>query len=932
MHRTPAIGCHVSTRILSAALVCLLCSAVGACGSTAAPQLADGRRSTAQDELALARARQWQEILVNPGQPGVDYLPNRLTVTFKPGARLAASLPAVSALPVGRRAADQGNAMLRVDHSYETLADDIAARYNLKYRNQVYNHAVRMVGFELPPGANGDQVIQDIRSNYGGQLDYVTYTRLRHLNYTPNDPDVAGSTDMGGLAWHILKLHCPDAWDVTTGSDQVRIAILDTGVNLSHEELDGPVLNPTVFFPAAQCDPGRGDNDVTDTYSHGSGTAGLAVAIQDDNKTMTGLAPGCRVIPIRVADENNALSQTAIVEGGYLAQTLGAKIISMSFGGYFTDPTEEAMIADLHTSGMLLFASAGNEDTTDNAYPASYTGCVSVGASNVDDARISHVGWWGSDYGPFVAICAPGEDYESCSIPTPTSYQDFGGTSGACPLVASSAALAWTVHPEWTNDQVRDALIATGMPTTGFNGSVPRVDIGNFMAQYGKGFRIPTDSHLIAHGTVHITPEVFSGLTDLKAFVDGTQVQDLSAAPWDLNLDTSSHAFGPATFRFDGSDGVKSYSSSYNVIVDNGPAVYPLFDSCDAADSSVLPLDMRTLNPAAQGALYLLNPQISATTLASKGPGSWQLVTDGAFKGSSYYCGQASGSYGPDELDCLLCRQLDLTTVTTPTLTFMQRYNLEDGGQAYDRAYVMVSGDYGLTWQPAKLQSGQPAMFTGLQHDWAPVKIDLSAFVGTHVHVAFVMMSDDQTSGEDILQPSGWWVDEIAFSADYSGQPQFSGLNIGNFGVGGAVPQISKLGVKLVNPQNVTKVRYTLDCAPLNQPGGNDQQVDTAPDAPGLLSLPLGTPNQVAQLTIQSFGAGDLPGQQQTVPVYVFNHRGDVNGDGVVGQADLSAYIGKIGLTSTAPGYIPFLDTNFDGTITEADASAVGYFWGSAGS
>jgi hypothetical protein len=328
------------------------------------------------------------------------------------------------------------------------------------------------------------------------------------------------------------------------------------------------------------------------------------------------------------------------------------------------------------------------------------------------------------------------------------------------------------------------------------------------------------------------------------------------------------------------------------------------------------------------GALYLLSGQVSGVLLSADGSGQWQIVTAGAYDGGSYYCGLPSGGYGPYELDALLLKRLDLSAATAPSLTFMQRYNLEDGGAARDRGYVLVSSDYGATWTPATLHSGQPAMFTGYQADWAKAEVDLSAFAGQQVHVALVMMSDAGVSGENTQAPGGLWVDDIAVSSGFGGQPRCSGVTIGNNGVGGAVLGISSLGAKLQGAQDVDHVSFNLDCAPLGQPGGHDVTVQVSPDRPALLTLPTSAPNQVATLTVTCYGSDNAPGQVLTLPVYIFNLRGDANGDNAVNQADVDEIQAHMGAKLGDPGYAPFCDSDHDGVITEADIAAVGYAWG----
>jgi hypothetical protein len=126
--------------------------------------------------------------LANPGQPGVDYNPQSLTVAYLPGAQLPKGISAVTPA-VGQRAADQPGALVRLDKSYEALMDAIAARYGLKIDKQVYWGRVRVATFILPDGADGDRVLADLRREFAGGVRTAGYSQLYHRDavYIPDD-------------------------------------------------------------------------------------------------------------------------------------------------------------------------------------------------------------------------------------------------------------------------------------------------------------------------------------------------------------------------------------------------------------------------------------------------------------------------------------------------------------------------------------------------------------------------------------------------------------------------------------------------------------------------------------------------------------------------------------------------------------------------
>jgi hypothetical protein len=262
---------------------------------------------------------------------------------------------------------------------------------------------------------------------------------------------------------------------------------------------------------------------------------------------------------------------------------------------------------------------------------------------------------------------------------------------------------------------------------------------------------------------------------------------------------------------------------------------------------------------------------------------------------------------------------------------FHAKYNLENGSPpGQDRGFVMVSTD-GQNWMPASFRNGDPAACFGSEKNWTRREVDLTPFAGQAVYVAFVMASNGSVMG-DSPGPAGFWVDDISVSSGYAETgPSIAGTTVTDYSVVGSVPGRPQLGCGVLAPSNVARVHYRLDCAPLGQDGPEDVEADsdTAPFtvAPGL-QIPA-VHNQIAQLLVECFDAAGNAGVVHTVPVWIFNQRGDANADGVVDQADVDAYAGKVGLTRTEAGYSPFFDTDLDGVITEADAAAAGYFWGS---
>lgn len=904
-------------------------------GATGKPPAAITVQKT-QDQLRAEREAAWQGFLADPAGSGFDYRSDRITVCYRPGASLPLGfsyVPPSNSL----RAAAQPNAMLRQYHGCERITDAIASTYGLVVCNQVYSGQTRMAGFEVPSGVDADAVLRRIRSELGSVVASAAYSTRGHPDYTPDDPDFLASDASGGLQWEMHRMGFPRAWDETKGSSDIGIASLDSGLNLTHEEFQNTVLDPAVSFPAANVDVVNHDNTMEDLHGHGSGVSGLIAAEMDDGITITGGAPGLSIIPIKITNDWFDGTDADLLEGMYLAAQLGAKVITMSF---FWPPTPEIENAcdDLYSQGVLLVCSAGNDDSDEVNYPAAYPSVMSAGATNVDDARISHPGIWGSNYNSTVEISAPGEDYRSCfnlADTGATAYQDFGGTSGSSPLVGACAALAWSVFPEWSNEQIRQALVETGAPTTGFPHSVPRADIGNFFEQYTQNFSIVEPANLLAHGEVELDLNVHGDFTSIAGSLAGAPFETLTAAPWAFSLDTTSVTAGPALIEFTGYSLEEPLTHSLTLFMDNAPDQYPLLAIAETPDDPLQIIDAKQTNAAIMnGLLFLPNSQWSPSQAMAHGKGGWSIDTVDPFEGAaSYYCGQPEQqAYGAYEMDCLVTRRINLEGVTDPTLVFEQHYNIEDGGNGYDRGVLLVSADYGATWEPATTREETQAWYTGNQPDWSQAEVDLAEYAGQRIHIAFCFESDGSVSGEDEEAPSGWWLDNIAVAANYSTSISSIAAMTTDVPVLGSVPGESTLNVSVDSPQDVSRIDYTLDLYPVDEVNSYDQQlsVDAEPFS-AQLSLPAHVlRNHLALLTARCYDAQGQLGVTRTLQIPVFNLRGDANLDNIVDQQDVVAIEASLGAQAGQPGYSCFLDSDLDGVVTEADAAAVGYSWGAS--
>ncbi len=267
------------------------------------------------------------------------------------------------------------------------------------------------------------------------------------------------------------------AWDQAQGygSASIIIAIIDTGVDTTH-----PDLRLVTGYDFGDNDPDPMDD--SEDPGHGTACAGVAAAKANNGIGVAGIAGGCSVMPLKVANSNGDLGFTAITNAITYAADNGARVISLSLGaeggtGEGDIPSTDYALEYAYSEGVVIFAATANSNASAIAYPSNHNKVISVGASSPTGQRKSPSSsdgeyWWGSNYGidipdhqgsvdimaptilPTTDITGSGNGYDINS----DYYMWFNGTSCACPYAAGVAALILSLKPTLTPAQVWDIM------------------------------------------------------------------------------------------------------------------------------------------------------------------------------------------------------------------------------------------------------------------------------------------------------------------------------------------------------------------------------------------------------------------------------------------------------------------------------------------
>ncbi|AGB42310.1 subtilisin-like serine protease [Halobacteroides halobius DSM 5150] len=321
----------------------------------------------------------------------------------------------------------------------KTKVTNLLAKYGLTVKRELHKLKIKVLK------VNSDYDLKTLIEQLNNEaiINYAELNRKIRLQaaISPNDPGYSKQ-------WNYKAISLPQAWDVTTGSKEVTVAVIDTGVDLDHPDLEGQLdLKNSVNVI-------NSSSTADDDHGHGTHVAGILGAVTDNGRGVAGINWNIKIMPIKVFGATGSGNYSNLITGIYWAVNNHAEVINLSLGG--SEPTSslnslKVAVEYAYNKGVTVVAAAGNggEDMIGDLgllYPAHYPSTIAVGAVN---SRLERANF--SNYGANLDFVAPGSYIYSTvppdltnndlAITDPSGYKYAFGTSMATPHVAGLAAL-----------------------------------------------------------------------------------------------------------------------------------------------------------------------------------------------------------------------------------------------------------------------------------------------------------------------------------------------------------------------------------------------------------------------------------------------------------------------------------------------------------
>lgn len=313
--------------------------------------------------------------------------------------------------------------------------NQIASAYGIQENSEIKGIGVKIIS--IPFGRNPQLFVDALNKNESDAIEFAEPDFIVEPSLIPNDPWF--------LNWQKDKqqINAPAAWDKTTGLTNLTLAVVDTGVNCGHEDLNGRCVGGWNLYD--------NNSDTSDVYGHGTAVAGVASAVGNNGVGVAGGTWESKIMPLRVSATDGTATYSAIASAITYAADNGAKVVNNSYqtGG---SRTVQSAAKYLKNKGGLLVVSEGNYGS--NTGYKNSSDIISVSAVDPNDVKYS----W-SSFGNDVDVSAPG-----CTGATTFlngGYGSFCGTSNSAPETSGVLMLIWGANPLLTPDEAQNVLFSS---------------------------------------------------------------------------------------------------------------------------------------------------------------------------------------------------------------------------------------------------------------------------------------------------------------------------------------------------------------------------------------------------------------------------------------------------------------------------------------
>ncbi|HFA47833.1 MAG TPA: hypothetical protein ENJ95_02305, partial [Bacteroidetes bacterium] len=577
------------------------------------------------------------------------------------------------------------------------------------------------------------------------------------------------------------------AWLITTGRAEIKIAVIDNGVDSMDTE-----LNLLQGYNAYSNDPFH----TMSAGGHGTPVAWMAAAKGNNGVCVAGVAYDCSVVPVKVADpyalESNfsVCISSAVVRGfDWAWQDAGADVLTNSYGlgtvsAFVDNAIDRAVTKGRGGLGCPVFFSVGNDNDSTIAYPASNAQVIAVGASSPCDERKYTSSCdgenWGSNYGTGMDVLAPGVLIPLCNVlncNTPLIQRTFGGTSASCPMAAGIAALILSKNPSLTGAQARQYLESNcDKINNATYTNVPGQPNGTWHSNYGYGrvnahaavAAVPApDTTDVGISLINLPACGFSATTPITVTIDNYGSAAAANIPLEYRLKFNGGNFGAWTSAGTHAASIAGFGESTFTFNINAAATgdYTLEvrtqlsgDSGAANDGHSRDFSNRTISTFPYNEGFENNNgnwEGNTTSLWEWGTPTKDWIRTAA-TGTKGWFTKLSGNY-PDNMCCAWVTSpcFDFSGFTQdPILAFNLIYQTQPrlSGTLMDYAWAEISSDGGITWSKLGAQFdgtnwyndtvGWMGVTQNGPNVWLPAVIELNGMAGkSAVRLRFQMKS-----------------------------------------------------------------------------------------------------------------------------------------------------------------------------------------------